>query len=85
MTFEDTRDLGVLSGRGPTPVGTKRVEEVATGMVERASTSIYPSASGLSVSRELEIPWFTVRKKYAIHFKSSRSQNTRDYLQLTWH
>ncbi|GFT51516.1 uncharacterized protein TNCV_51361 [Trichonephila clavipes] len=38
----------------------RTVEEVATAMVERDFSFIYSSASGRSVSRELEIPWSTV-------------------------
>ncbi|GFU19737.1 hypothetical protein TNCV_3960851 [Trichonephila clavipes] len=54
MKFEETRNLGVLQERGWKPFGTENVEEVATSMVERASSSLYSLASG--VSRELEIP-----------------------------
>ncbi|GFV97484.1 hypothetical protein TNCV_2039921 [Trichonephila clavipes] len=39
MKFEETGDLGVLPGRGREPVGTENVEEVATAVVERASSS----------------------------------------------
>ncbi|GFU71699.1 hypothetical protein TNCV_3036391 [Trichonephila clavipes] len=57
MKFDEIGDLGVLPGRGRKPVGTETVEEVAIAAVESASSSIYSSASGQSVSRELEIPW----------------------------
>ncbi|GFX34871.1 hypothetical protein TNCV_2328111 [Trichonephila clavipes] len=56
MNFEETGDLGVLPGRGRKPVETESVEEVATTVVERASSSIPPSASGRSASLDLEIP-----------------------------
>ncbi|GFW26092.1 uncharacterized protein TNCV_3308631 [Trichonephila clavipes] len=62
MKLEETGNLDVLIGRGRKPVGTETGEEVTTAMVERASSSIFSSASGRSVSRELEIPWSTVRK-----------------------
>ncbi|GFX93724.1 hypothetical protein TNCV_1589011 [Trichonephila clavipes] len=55
----DWRFLDVLPGRGRKPVGTESVEEVATAVVERASSSIYSSASGRLVSCDLEIPWST--------------------------
>ncbi|GFX34802.1 uncharacterized protein TNCV_2327421 [Trichonephila clavipes] len=57
MKFEETGNFGVLLGKGRRPVGIETVEVVATAMVERASSSIFSSASGRSVSRELEIPW----------------------------
>ncbi|GFW55574.1 hypothetical protein TNCV_119581 [Trichonephila clavipes] len=53
---------GVLPRRGRKPVGTESVEEVATAVVERASSSIYSSAGGRSDLRDLEIPWSPVRK-----------------------
>ncbi|GFV56749.1 uncharacterized protein TNCV_2539511 [Trichonephila clavipes] len=62
MKFEETGNLGVLPGRGRKSVGTETVEEVATAMVERASSSIYSTASGRSASHELEISWSTERK-----------------------
>ncbi|GFV75126.1 uncharacterized protein TNCV_3189791 [Trichonephila clavipes] len=62
VKYEETEYLGVLPGKGWKPVGTETVEEVATAVVERASSSIYSSARGRSVSCELEIPWLTVRK-----------------------
>ncbi|GFU39462.1 uncharacterized protein TNCV_5011201 [Trichonephila clavipes] len=62
MKFEERGDLGVLPGRGPTTVGTETAEEVSSAVVEKVSSSIYSSASGPSVSCELEIPWLTVRK-----------------------
>ncbi|GFS62198.1 hypothetical protein TNCV_477241 [Trichonephila clavipes] len=46
MKFEETRDLGVLPGRGWKPVGTESIEEVATTVIERACSFIYSSASG---------------------------------------
>ncbi|GFX14932.1 hypothetical protein TNCV_1486731 [Trichonephila clavipes] len=57
MKFEETGDLGVLPGRRRKLVGTESVEEVTTAVVERASSSLCSSASGRSVSHELEIPW----------------------------
>ncbi|GFV19737.1 uncharacterized protein TNCV_479631 [Trichonephila clavipes] len=62
MKFEETGNLGVLPRRGRKPVGTETVEEVATAIVERTSSSIYSSTNGRSVSRELEIPCSTIRK-----------------------
>ncbi|GFT28089.1 hypothetical protein TNCV_644751 [Trichonephila clavipes] len=55
MNFEETGGLDVLSGRGRKPVVTETVEEVTTVVIERASSTIYFSASSLSVSRELEM------------------------------
>ncbi|GFX42478.1 neutral ceramidase 2 [Trichonephila clavipes] len=57
MKFQATGDLGVLPGRGWKRFETETVEEVTTAVVERASSSIYSSASCRLVSRELEIPW----------------------------
>ncbi|KFM69287.1 hypothetical protein X975_02108, partial [Stegodyphus mimosarum] len=57
MEFEETRDLGVLSGNGRKPVANETIEEIATAVVERASSSLYSSASARLVSRELVIPW----------------------------
>ncbi|GFU59386.1 transposable element tc3 transposase [Trichonephila clavipes] len=51
MKFEETGNLDVLHGRGRKLVATETVEEVATAMVERASNSIFSSASGRSVTR----------------------------------
>ncbi|GFS81052.1 hypothetical protein TNCV_1223401 [Trichonephila clavipes] len=62
MTFEETGNLRVPPRRGRKLVSTESVKEVPTAVSERASTSIYSSASGRSVPRELEIPWSTVRK-----------------------
>ncbi|GFU84415.1 uncharacterized protein TNCV_994451 [Trichonephila clavipes] len=62
VKFEETGNLGVLPGRGRKLVEPKTVEEVATTIFERASSPTYSSASGLSASREMEIPWSTVRK-----------------------
>ncbi|GFX71950.1 hypothetical protein TNCV_1443721 [Trichonephila clavipes] len=56
VQFEETGNSGVLPERGRKPVGTETGEEVATSMVERASSLIYFSESGRSMSRELEIP-----------------------------
>ncbi|GFW28799.1 hypothetical protein TNCV_201221 [Trichonephila clavipes] len=39
MKFQETGDLGVLPGRGRKPVRTESVQEVATAVVERASSS----------------------------------------------
>ncbi|GFW59740.1 uncharacterized protein TNCV_4718321 [Trichonephila clavipes] len=58
MKFEETGNFFGCAARKR----TETVEEVATAMVERASSSIYSSASGRSVSRELEISWSTVQK-----------------------
>lgn len=62
MKFEATGDFGVQPGRGRKPVANETVADVTTAVVERASTSRYSSASARSVSRELAIPWSTVRK-----------------------
>ncbi|GFW58158.1 uncharacterized protein TNCV_2743021 [Trichonephila clavipes] len=62
MKFEKTGDLGVLPGREWKQIATDTVEEGATDEVEKASSSIYSSASDRSVSPELEIPWSTVQK-----------------------
>ncbi|GFW72372.1 hypothetical protein TNCV_704091 [Trichonephila clavipes] len=62
MKFKKTGNLGVLFGRGRKLAGTEFVEEVATAVGERTSSSIYSSANGRSVSRDLENPWSTVRK-----------------------
>ncbi|GFW58639.1 hypothetical protein TNCV_1579711 [Trichonephila clavipes] len=53
---EEIGDLGVLPGRGHKPVGSETVE-VTTEVLERAFSSFYSSASGPSVSGELDIPW----------------------------
>ncbi|GFS62199.1 hypothetical protein TNCV_477251 [Trichonephila clavipes] len=55
MKFQETGDLGVLPGRGWKPVGTESIE-VATTMIERASSSINSSISGRSVSRDV-VAW----------------------------
>ncbi|GFY15638.1 uncharacterized protein TNCV_1282861 [Trichonephila clavipes] len=62
IKFEENGNLCVLPGRGQKLVGTETVEEIITAMVERASSSIYSSASGHSVSYELEIAQSTVWK-----------------------
>ncbi|GFX96588.1 uncharacterized protein TNCV_1442621 [Trichonephila clavipes] len=53
MKFEETIDLGMLLGRGRKLDGTEIVEEITTAVAERASSSIYTSASGRSRERKL--------------------------------
>ncbi|GFS70699.1 uncharacterized protein TNCV_520861 [Trichonephila clavipes] len=60
--FQGTGDLSVMPERGRKSVGTESVEQIATAVIEIASSSIYSSASGRSMSRELEIPWSSLRK-----------------------
>ncbi|GFS62268.1 hypothetical protein TNCV_5031431 [Trichonephila clavipes] len=85
MKFEETGDLGVLLGRGWKPVGIETAEDVATTVVEKASSS----QSGRSGSCELQILWSKIRKilRYILKWyqykdprdanaETSRSQNT---------
>ncbi|GFW73837.1 hypothetical protein TNCV_1542911 [Trichonephila clavipes] len=81
MKFEKTGDLIVMPGRGWKPVATETVEEVATAVVERASISIYSSASGRSVSCELEVLWSTILKDALSRvYGTVNSFNSRSFL-----
>ncbi|GFU99052.1 DUF4817 domain-containing protein [Trichonephila clavipes] len=62
IKFEETGYLGVVPGRGREPDASGNVKEGTVAVAERASDSIYSSASGRSVSRELEISWLIIRK-----------------------
>ncbi|PSN43359.1 hypothetical protein C0J52_15565 [Blattella germanica] len=60
--FELTGDLGIAPGRGRRPVTTQIVEEVTVAMAENAGRNLRSSSSARAVSRQLNIPWSTVRK-----------------------
>ncbi|GFX12789.1 putative DD41D transposase [Trichonephila clavipes] len=49
MKFEETGNLCVLPGKGRKSVGTETAEEVATAVIERASSSLFTSAKKLTV------------------------------------
>ncbi|PSN39284.1 hypothetical protein C0J52_14647 [Blattella germanica] len=60
--FELTGDLGIAPGRGRRPVTPQIVEEVTVAMAENAGRNLRSSSSARAVSRQLNIPWSTVRK-----------------------
>ncbi|GFS55236.1 hypothetical protein TNCV_2789401 [Trichonephila clavipes] len=88
--FEETGELGELPRRGRKTVGTERV---ATAVVEKPFSSIYSSANGRSVLRELEISWSTLRKilRYVLKWypykiyamKMPKPQNRKTRLEFT--
>ncbi|GBM40408.1 hypothetical protein AVEN_122628-1 [Araneus ventricosus] len=59
---EDAGELGVLKGRWRKQLSSETAEEVVLAVVERASGSQYSSTSARAVSRDLSLPWSTVRK-----------------------
>lgn len=60
--FEETGELRVLQGRGRKRISQETAEEVALAVVDRASASQYSVTSARAVSRDLSLPWSTVRK-----------------------
>ena len=60
--FEETRDLGVMRGRGKKQISNETMEEVALDAVESESGSQRSATSARAVLRDLSLPWSTVRK-----------------------
>ena len=60
--FENTDDFGLAPGRGRRPISMEVVDEVAVVVADRAELAPHSATSARAVSRELGVPWSTVRK-----------------------
>ncbi|GBM23347.1 hypothetical protein AVEN_97754-1 [Araneus ventricosus] len=83
--FQDPGELGVLPKRGRKRLTNETAEEVALTDVERALGSPYSSTSARAVSRDLSLPWSTVRevicfiiKWYSYKIHVAQSLNSAD-------
>ena len=54
--LEETRDLGVMRGKGRKQISNETLEEVALAVVERESGSQYSASSARAVSHDLSFP-----------------------------
>ena len=61
MKFESTGDFGVAPGRGRWPIPMEFVDEVAVAVADRAERAPNSATCARAVSRELVLPWSTVR------------------------
>ena len=62
MKFENIGDFGVAPGRGRRPIAMEVVGEVVVAVADRAERAPNSATSARAVSRELGVPWSTVRK-----------------------
>ena len=62
MKFENNGNFGVAPGRGRRPIPMEVVNEVAVAVADRAECVPNSATSARAVSRELCVPWSTVRK-----------------------
>ena len=61
MKFENTGNFGVAPGRGSRPIPMEVVDEVAVAVADRAERAPNSATSARAVSRELGVPWSTVK------------------------
>ena len=62
MKFENTGNFGMAPGRGRRPIPMDVVDEVSVAVADRAEHAPNSATSARAVSRQLGVPWSTVRK-----------------------